>query len=132
MTPTLIALLLFTGPQAAASAPAPAPALEYIDAKRLATADEAGVTGTAHADMVAKQGALLDAGIAACAHDNLRDDFTPFTIVMRLDASGTVTETWRNGTSPLGICIQRYVRGKVVFVPPKAPFYNMLEVSFTK
>ncbi len=51
---------------------------------------------------------------------------------MRLDADGRVQQTWRQGSSPLAICLQRYVRDKAVFVPPKAPFYTALEVSFTK
>ena len=36
------------------------------------------------------------------------------------------------GAAPLAICLQRYVRDKAVFVPPKAPFHTTLDISFTK
>lgn len=116
---------------AAAQAAAPAD-LEYIDAKRLADADEAGVTGTAHAAMLEAQKRLLDAGVLECALGRPQTDFSAFTIVMRLDAEGRVQQTWRQGSSPLAICLQRYVRDKTVFVPPKAPFHTALDISFTK
>jgi hypothetical protein len=50
---------------------------------------------------------------------------------MQLDAEGRVAQAWRQGSSPPAICLQRYVRGKTVFVPPRAPFHASLEVSFT-
>lgn len=116
---------------AAAQAAAPAD-LDYIDAKRLADTDEASVTGTAHAAMLEAQKRLLDAGVLECALGRPQTDFSAFTIVMRLDAEGRVQQTWRQGSSPLAICLQRYVRDKTVFVPPKAPFHTALDISFTK
>ena len=106
--------------------------VEYVDAKPLAVVDEASITGAAHAAMLAAQKAVLDAGVEACALGKPQKDFSAFTVVMRLDADGRVQQTWRQGSSPLAICLQRYVRDKAVFVPPKAPFYTALEVSFTK
>ncbi|MCR6495943.1 hypothetical protein LJB71_06735 [Thermomonas sp. S9] len=123
------ALLLGLWLAAAQAAPAD---LDYIDAKRLADADEASVTGPAHAAMLAAQQSLLNAGVVDCALGRPQTDFTAFTIVMRLDAEGRVQQTWRQGSSPLAICLQRYVRDKTVFVPPKAPFYSALEISFTR
>ena len=135
MTPTLLALLLFSGPQpqqpAAAKPATPAP-MEYADAKRLADAHEASVTGRAHEAMLGKLKETADAAIADCSGQGLREDFTAFVVVMRLDAKGRVQQTWRQGGSPLAICLQRYVRDKIVFVPPKAPFHAALEISFTK
>ena len=126
-------LLLLAGLQAQAlPSPVPAPALEYVDAKKLSDADEAGVTGAARGDMLAAQRRLLDAAVEACAQFNKVNDFTAFTVVMRLDADGRVQKTWREGMSPLALCVQGQVRGKIAFLPPKAPFYSALEVSFTK
>lgn len=139
MTASLLLALLLTAPQtapanaqASTGSAAAAPTMEYAEAKRRSDADEASVTGPAHEDMTQRQSDLLDAGIAACARSELRDDFTPFTVVMQLDATGKVQQTWRQGGSPLAICLQRYVRDKTVFTPPKAPFFNSIEVSFTK
>ena len=106
--------------------------LEYYDARKLADADEAGVTGPARDAMLAAQRKLLDAGVVECSLGKPQKDFSAFTIVMRLDAQGLVQQTWREGGSPLAICLQRYVRDKVVFVPPRAPFHTSLAISFTK
>ena len=106
--------------------------LEYYDARKLADADEAGVTGPARDAMLAAQRKLLDAGVVECSLGKPQKDFSAFAIVMRVDAQGLVQQTWREGGSPLAICLQRYVRDKTVFVPPKAPFHTSLDISFSK
>ena len=106
--------------------------LEYYDARKLADADEAGVTGPARDAMLAAQRKLLDAGVVECSLGKPQKDFSAFAIVMRLDAQGLVQQTWREGGSPLAICPQRYARDKTVFVPPKAPFHTSLDISFSK
>ena len=135
MTVALLTALLLAAAQAAPAAPATAaaaPTMDYPTAKLRADADEARIIGQAHTDMVAAQGKLLDAGIAACARDQLQDNFTAFTIVLELDKDGQVQNTWRLGDSPLAVCLQGYVKGKPVLAMPKAPFFMSLEVSFTK
>lgn len=106
--------------------------IDYRQAKRLADADEASVTGPARVRMLDAQKALLDAAVFDCAQHQARDDFSPFAVALELDATGKVVRTWREGASPLAICVQRYVRDKQAFVPPVAPFHSVLEVSFTK
>jgi hypothetical protein len=120
-------LLLLAEPQAATATP-----MDYSEAKRLADADESAVTGPAKEKLLAAQAALLDAGVAECNQQDLRGDVTPFGVVMRLDAQGRVQQTWREGGSPLAICLQRYVRDKTLIAPPRAPFHAALEISFTK
>ena len=128
-----IALLMLANLASAQAAEPAAPApLDYIDAKRLADADEKSVTGPAHDAMLAAQRKLLDAGVVECSLGKPQKDFSGFTIVMALDASGHVQRTWREGGSPLAICLQRYVRDKIVFIPPRAPFHTSLAISFTK
>ena len=131
MTATLaLALGLLAAPQAS---PAVAvPVVEYVDAKRLADADEKTLIGPAHEAMRAAQARLLNAGVVECSLGKPQKDFSAFTIVMRLDAAGQVRDTWRQGSSPLAICLQRYVRGKTVFTPPRDGFHMSLEISFTK
>ena len=98
--------------------------LEYYDARKLADADEAGVTGPARDAMLAAQRKLLDAGVVECSLGKPQKDFSAFAIVMRLDAQGLVQQTWREGGSPLALCLQRYVRDKTLVAQPKAPFHN--------
>ena len=131
MTATLaLALGLLAAPQAS---PAVAvPVVEYVDAKRLADADEKTLVGPAHEAMRAAQARLLNAGVVECSLGKPQKDFTAFTIVMRLDAAGQVRDTWRQGNSPLAICLQKYLRDKVVFTPPKPVFYTSLAISFTR
>lgn len=129
MTPVLLALLLTTSPQTPVTNAAATP-VDYAEAKRLADADEAAVGGAARDALLAAQAALLDAGVAECNRFDLRGDVTPFVVVMELDAQGRVTRTWRQGGSPLAICLQRYVRDKTLVAPPKAPFHASLEISF--
>lgn len=124
----LLALWLLAAPQVQ---PAAAP-LDFAAAKQLADADEASVTGPSHATLLAAQAALLDAGVAACSSTHQRGDTTAFTVVMQLDAHGQVQRSWRQGDSPLAICLQHYVRGQTLFVPPKAPFHAALEISFAQ
>lgn len=106
--------------------------VDFTGAKQLADADEATVAGAQHDAMLLAQRAVLDAGIADCAQHQAREDFSPFVIVMRLDASGHAVQTWRQGDSTLGVCMQHYVRDRLVLVPPKVPFHTALEVSFEK
>lgn len=127
MPTALPLLLLLAGLQAAS-----APQIDYAQAKRLADADEAAVTGPAKDRLLEAQAALLDAGVVECNRFDLRGDVTPFVVVMRLDAQGRVVQTWRQGSSPLAICLQRYVRDKTLVTPPKAPFHASLEISFGK
>lgn len=120
----LIALATLSGPLPAA------PALDYAQAKALADKDEAALAPTESASLRKAQGQLLDAGAAACATP--RPDLSPFVVVMELDAEGKVIRTWLQGASPIGICLRKYVVGKVLVVPPVAPFYSSLELSFSK
>ena len=130
MTATLALALGLLAPQA--SPTVAVPVVEYVDAKRLADADEKTLVGPAHEAMRAAQARLLNAGVVECSLGKPQKDFSAFAIVMRLDAAGQVRDTWRQGSSPLAICLQRYVRGKTVFTPPRDGFHMSLEISFTK
>ena len=120
----LIALAALSGSLSAA------PALDYAGAKALADKDEAALTPTDSTRLRQAQGDLLDAGTAACATP--RPDLSPFVVVMELDAGGNVVRTWLQGSSPIGICLRKYVAGKTLVVPPRAPFHTSLELSFSK
>lgn len=120
----LIALAAFGGSLSAT------PALDYAQAKALADKDEASLVQAESASLREAQGELLEAGTAACATP--RPDLSPFTVVMELDGEGRVVRTWLQGSSPIGICLRKYVTGKILVVPPRAPFHTSLELSFSK
>ena len=120
----LIALVALSGALSAA------PTLEYAEAKALADKDEASLAQAESESLHKAQGELLGAGTAACATP--KPDLSSFVVVMELDAEGRVVRTWLQGSSPIGICLRKYVAGKVLVVPPRVPFYCSLELSFSK
>ena len=123
----LIALIALAALSGALSA---APTLEYTEAKALADQDEASLAPAESENLSKSQSELLDAGTAACATP--KPDLSPFTVAMELDAEGKVVRTWLQGSSPIGICLRKYVAGKILIVPPRVPFYTSLELSFSK
>ncbi len=104
--------------------------MDYAAAKALADADEASLDATTRQANLALQRAFLDAAVKACATDKTTAQLENFVVVMRLDASGQVVETWRRGDSALALCVERDSRGKTLFVPPRSPFHTSLEVNF--
>jgi hypothetical protein len=105
--------------------------MDFTAAKAAADADEASQGDTARATALQQQGAFLDAAVVACADARSTAQLEAFVVVVELDATGHVVRTWRRGDSPLALCIERQSRGKLMFVPPRAPFHASLEVSFT-
>ena len=118
-----IALAAFSGSLPAAST------LESAEAKALADKDEASLAQAEAENLREAQGKLLAFGTAACATP--QPDLSPFTVVMELDEQGRVVRTWLQGSSPIGICLRKYVAGKQLAVPPRAPFHTSLELSFS-
>jgi len=103
-----------------------------VSAKAAADADESSLDAAEKSAMLDSQRAFLDVAAAACATDLPKPDLSPFTVVMRINADGVVDKTWRKGDSPLALCIERYTRGKTVFVPPRSPLHSSFEISFDK
>ncbi|MBD9469260.1 hypothetical protein [Pseudoxanthomonas sp. PXM01] len=122
--------LLFASAVCCASlAHAQSPA-DYADAKARADADEASLPATAASAMRDAQGAALDAAITGCATPTA--DTSPFVVVAELDATGKVVRTWRDGATPLAICVQKQIAGSALSAPPRAPFFTSFELSFTR
>jgi hypothetical protein len=112
------------------SAHAAEPVQDFATAKAAAVADEASLDAPAKAALEATQRKLIDAGSAACA--TAKPELSPFVIVMELGADGRIAKTWRQGDSLLSICMEHALRDKTLIAPPRAPFYSLIEISFTK
>lgn len=122
--------LLFASALCCASlAHAQSPA-DYAEAKARADADEASLPATAASAMRDAQGVALDAAITGCATPTA--DTSPFVVVAELDATGKVVRTWRDGGTPLAICVQKQIAGSALSAPPRAPFFTSFELSFTR
>lgn len=103
---------------------------DYTDAKQRADADEASLPAADAGAMRDAQGVALDAAIAGCATPTA--DTSPFVVVAELDATGKVVRTWREGSTPLAICVQKWIAGSTLSAPPRAPFFTSFELSFTR
>lgn len=103
--------------------------LDYTQAKQRADADEAALAPEQAASLRDAQAVALDAGVSACATPTA--DTSPFVIVAELDATGKVVRTWREGATPLAICVQKQIAGKTLSAPRRAPFFTSFELSFT-
>ncbi|MCH6483504.1 hypothetical protein MMG85_07975 [Pseudoxanthomonas sp. LH2527] len=121
-------LLLACGLCIATMAQAQSPS-DYATAKQQADRDEASLPATDAGALRDAQRLALDAAISGCATPTA--DTSPFVVVAELDASGQVVRTWREGGTPLAICVQKQIRGSTLSAPPRAPFFTSFELSFT-
>lgn len=103
---------------------------DYTGAKQRADADEASLSASAADAMRDAQGIALDAAIAGCATPTANT--SPFVVVAELDVTGRVVRTWRDGSTPLAICVQKQIAGSTLSAPPRAPFFTSFELSFTR
>ncbi len=133
---TLISALLASALAFPAWAQAPAAGSEgwnpanFSQAKSQADKDEASLPADVAKAMRITQSDTLEQGVKVCATPNA--DTSPFVIVVRLDARGTINRTWREGSTPLAICMEKFLRGRMLMVPVRAPFYVSYELSFEK
>ncbi|MBB5883031.1 hypothetical protein DYQ93_00285 [Xanthomonas sp. LMG 8992] len=125
----LFAAALAVPALAAPAVDTPAPA-DYAAAKALADRDEASLPAAMQERLQTLQRAALDEGVASCATP--RPDTSPFTVVVQVQADGSVGASWRNGTTPLALCLERFLRQRPLLAPPQAPLYLSYEVSFEK
>ncbi|WP_017915537.1 hypothetical protein [Xanthomonas sp. SHU 308] len=127
--PCLFAAALAVPALAAPAADTPAPS-DYAAAKALADRDEASLPAAMQERLQTLQRAALDEGVASCATP--RPDTSPFTVVVQVQTDGSVGASWRNGTTPLALCLERFLRQRPLLAPPQAPLYLSYEVSFEK
>lgn len=129
MRPMMLRSALFAWAMASAVAAQAQAPTDYTQAKQRADADEASLPATTSQTLLDAQSRVLDEAIAECATPNA--DTAPFVIVAELDAAGAVRRTWREGSTPLAICVQKQINRKTLAAPPRAPFYTSFELSFT-
>jgi hypothetical protein len=102
----------------------------YLEAKADADRDEASL-GNAAGTLVQAQASVLAPLLSSCVADAGGKDLSPFVLVMRLDQSGRIAQTWRQGNSPISVCFEKAALGKSLTPPPRAPFYTSFEMHFT-
>lgn len=102
---------------------------DYREAKARADQDEAGLPASSRAAFQQSQSRQLETSVGNCAMPN--PDLTPLVVVVEVDARGKILRTWRQGDTPLAICVEKELTGRYLEAPPRAPFYASFELSFT-
>ena len=113
-----------------ASFTAGASELNYLGAKVLADHDESSLTPEEMEALLAAQGVAGGESFGACSPPSSVAELTPFTVVMKLDASGKITQTWLEGTSAIARCFHAAISTRSLNKPPYAPFYTSFEMTW--
>jgi hypothetical protein len=104
--------------------------LNFLGAKVLADHDESSLTPEEMKALLAAQGVAGGESFGACSPPSSTAELTPFTVVMKLDASGKITRTWLEGTSAIARCFHAAISTRSLNKPPYAPFYTSFEMTW--
>jgi hypothetical protein len=104
--------------------------LTYIGAKVLADHDEASLTPAEMEALHVAQGVAGGESFAVCSPPSSLAELTPFTVVMKLDATGKILQTWLDGTSAIASCFNAAIGTRSLNKPPYAPFYTSFSMSW--
>jgi hypothetical protein len=106
---------------------ATAPA-DFRKAKARADANEASLGTALHQRLLQAQGQALKTAVAACASPN--PDLSAFTVVLSLNADGSVQSSWLKGHTVFARCVRGQLAGAGLHGHWPTPFYTSFEVSF--
>ena len=104
--------------------------LNFLGAKVLADQDEASLNSTQMEALLAAQGVAGGDSFGACSPPASVAELTPFTVVMKLDASGKIVQSWLEGESEIAKCFYKAMGAKSLNKPPHAPFYTSFAMSW--
>lgn len=108
---------------------APAEDSGFAHVLALAKGDEASLTGPAANELKHANGEASLGAFAACVPQrSLSSSEVRFIVVAKLNRSGTVEQTWRQGESDLAKCFEAHLKGIELYKPAVAPFYAYFDV----
>jgi len=102
----------------------------FDEAKVLADKQEDSLPAAQTSELLDSQGRLAGRAFATCMPSPPPKVLPNFTIVMLLDASGGVKQTWREGDSDFAKCVEVQFKGDTLFKPPYTPFFTSFEFTF--
>lgn len=100
----------------------------FAQAKARADEYESLLSAKDSAALIEAQSKALTAAMAACGP--AKSTFPPFTIVVRVGATGVAERIWRNDDSPFALCLERQLTSAVLPVAAGKPFHASYELSF--
>jgi hypothetical protein len=102
--------------------------IDFRQAKARADANEASLAPALHAQLLEAQGRALKTAVATCRQPN--PDLYRFTVVLSLNADGSVASSWLQGRTSLARCVRGQLAGSGLPGHWPTPFYTSFEVSF--
>lgn len=99
-------------------------------AKSLADAQEAALPKEMTNRLLESQARAAGQAFAACMPLPPPKVLPDFTVVMSLEADGTVKQTWLKGDSDFAECVEHKYANSKFFQPPHTPFYSSFEFTF--
>lgn len=104
--------------------------LAFDKALSIAKTDESTVTGLPQADLEKAKSATVLSAISACSTSRpVKPSDSVFVVVAKLDESGKVTQTWRQGDSDLAKCFEKQVGAAKILSQWKPTFYIYFPVN---
>lgn len=102
--------------------------LTFADAKARSCNDEGGLSADSSEALTTSQETVVSTAFSTCqvAVDVIPP---PFTVVVELDANGSVRKTWRSDDTSFVRCFEGIAAQSKLFVPPHAPFYSSFEID---
>lgn len=104
-------------------------ALSFEQAKILADRDEESLTKEERSQLISSQGEAAKSAFESCVSRPPERVLPSFSIVMKLNAKGQVSRSWREGSSEFSACVERHFRKSTFFAAPKAPFFTSFVYS---
>jgi hypothetical protein len=106
--------------------------VQFDAAKAKADADEAALPPDRMQALLSSQGDIAGQAFQECISKYRLLQLPSFTIVMALDGSGRVTQTWVRGGGEFGGCIRQRFESGTLFRPPHDGFLTSFEFTFQR
>jgi len=102
----------------------------FDQAKGLADANEKNLPKAVSSQLLQSQGDALGSAMSTCGRPDM--DLSAFTVVLSLNADGSVAESWLKGESPLAKCVHEQLVRSGLSGKWSTPFYTSIEMSFNE
>ena len=97
------------------------------DAKNLADANEASLSKDLMSQLLRSQAEALGSAVGTCARPQM--DLATFTVVLSLNADGSVANSWRKGDTHLAKCVHAALDASGLAGRWPEPFYTSVVLS---
>lgn len=104
--------------------------LNFQSAFEQSEKDEQQLTAHQNQLLIDSQGKAIGNAFGYCGMKYPQQKVSSFTIVVELDKSGKVVQTWNNQQTPFPLCIEKQIQNEMLFKPPYTPFFSSFEFQF--